>query len=406
VQALDWLRFDTSLASLSPRTVLIATLVLARLNAYGDMLRRRSDLWYVSAALAVWWLLSPLRASHSVVGESPLRGLVTDGAFIAVLLIGATFGSDAVALRSVARGAAAALLFLGLASLLVSVGWLDEPDRSAPGREIFGVQSPFLRNYGLDVPWDAVALLVPLCVPYYLLALLDLRSSTRARYEAGVVLVLLISAFGLFFQARGMVAQVLIAAVLMTILARRRALAVTSVLLAAVGIGLIGRLILDIDEISTNIRVRANGEALSTAFESISHVLVGADEEIVMNAVLSEPELGDATAGLSIAIHNVFLGDLVTGGILSFLALAVVVVYVGVRLILSDLTDPSAKVLLVAFVLVLVEMNIEPLRANVIGSWLILGLALGLEAPRESRASSRPCKPRATRPRGRARLPA
>lgn len=388
VQVLDWIRVQTALASLSPRTVLIGFLALGRVATFVGLLRRRVDLRIASAALAIWWLLSPLRSSHSVYGESPLRGLVTDGSFVAIVMIGATFGNDFSALRNIARGAAAGLLVLGAASVLVSLGWLPEPDRVSPGREIFGVQSPFSHNYGFDVPWDAVALLVPLCAPFYWLAALDPHSSRRTRYEATAALALLSITVLLLFQARAMVAQIAIAAVAMSFLAGRRVLAVVGTALVLFGVAAVGRLVLDVDEISTSIRVETDLEAVSAAFGSIRAALMGVDEQSVVGAVLSEPALGEAAAGFSaVPIHNLFLSNLVTGGLLSVLALASVVVLAGVRLLRSDLSQPAAKVLLVAFALVLLELNLEPVRSNVIGSWLVLGLVLGQEIVRKQSLS-------------------
>lgn len=381
VQAADWIRVQTAAASLSPRTVFIALLALGRLRGYLDLVRERTDLRLVTAALGIWWLLSPLRASHSIFDESPLRGLVTDGSFVAVAIIGMTFGNDASALRNIARGSAAALLALGFASLLVSVGVLAEPSRTSVGRDVFGLQSPFSRNYGFDVPFDAVALLVPLCAPYYLLALLGNDTARRDRREAAAIMASLTVVFIMFFQARGMVAQLVIAAIVMSALAGRRILAVAGAAFLVFVALVAGRAILNADEISTNIRLKSNLEAISTAFQSIGNIAIGTDEGKVMNAVLSQSVLSEATAGYSIAIHNLFLSSLVTGGIVSFLALASVVGYAAVHLLRSDLTLASSKVLIVALALVVIEMNIEPLRANIIGAWLVLGLALGHAPP-------------------------
>jgi hypothetical protein len=407
-QAADWIRVQTALASIAPRTVLIALLALQRSRAFASLLRARVDLRFVTGALGIWWLLAPLRSSHSTFDESPLRGLVTDGSFVAITFIAATFASDTSALRNVARGSASAILVLGLASLLVSVGWLAEPERTSPGREIFGIQSPFSRNYGFDVPWDAVALLVPLCVPYYLFILLDSRTGDRrSRIEAFAALGLLSLVITLLFQSRGMLAQLVIAGVAMSFLAGRHILAFAGTAVLAVGVVAAAHALVDVDAISTNIRLKTDVESIATTFGSVRTALTGVDEERVVGAVLADPALGGATASFSsVPIHNLFLGTLVTGGVVSLLALLSVVGYAGFRLLRSDLTQPSTKILLVAFVLVVVEMNIEPLRANVIGAWLILGLALGLEAPRAREVEHGLPASRTTRWRRRAHSPA
>ena len=342
------------------------------------MLQIRTDLVLVTAALGAWWLLAVVRASNSVFDESASSALVTSGGFVAIVVIGMTFANDFGVLRNIARGAAAALLVIGGASILVSLGWLAEPDRVAPGREIFGLELPFSRNYGFDLPYDAVALLVPLCVPYYLLALLNGGSRRLERREAALTLALLSFVFVALLQARGMVLQVFVAAVAMSFLVGRRTLAIAGLAALVVGVALGSYVVLTGDG-GKSFRIETSLEAIRVTTDSVQATVTGVNEDEVIQNALRDPGLREETRGFDqIPIHNLFLANLVTGGLFSLLALVGVVAYAAVRLLRSDLAEPTSKVLLVAFGLVLIELNIEPIRANVVGAWLILGLALGL----------------------------
>lgn len=404
-QAFDWIRVDGGLASLSPRTVLIALLFASRLRQLAAILRARADLRIVALALGAWLLFAPLRASHDSFGESPMRGFVTEGAFVGTALVAMTYRGSMRALTAVARGAAVSLLVLAAASLLVNIGWLPKPDRFGPDQEIFGIRLPFVRNYGFDVPYDAVALLLPLCIPYYWFAILGSRAGRTARLEGVLVLTSLGPAFAVLFQARAMIMQLLVALCIAVVLAwrprwvRRRVIAVASA--AAVGIVIAVGAMLDLagaDLLSNRVRTEIDAHVMTTAFREPRMLISGIEEARIVDPVLEDPALGNAVESFAtVPIHNFFVADFARGGLVSLALILGVFAYAGVRVVRSGLEEPAARILFASFALVIIEMNLEPVRANVVGAWLVLGLCLGLEGRSASALVGRALAPKARR---------
>jgi hypothetical protein len=280
-------------------------------------------------------------------------------------------------LKAVAIGSAAALVTLGIAGVLASSGVLPIPSRVQADRIILGLQSPFLRNYGLNVPYDAVALLVPLCVPF--LALCVFRGPRRLL--AGMGLGLISFVVLLVFQARGMLLQIAVALVVAAWLVLK---SFRAVLLPLAGFAVLqlGIVLFTSDQLSSGIRVGTDAAAVQQVISAPENLLFGANEDAVFQTGANNAGYGAAVAadqGAN-AIHNLFLQNLVEGGLPSFLLITsayALLLLQALRAYRIERLSSAPMVLLMAAILVILEVNLEPVRANIVGSWLVLGLVLG-----------------------------
>jgi hypothetical protein len=388
-QVLDSLQVQTPVASLSARTVLIVLLVVSQFPAFLERLRARAELRLTFIFLLAWLAIYPLRIVHTS-ADLVMREVVTNASFVAVAAIGAALSESKHVLRTVAAGSALALGVLGTSGVLVSLGYLQAPARVSLSRSFFGITSPFVRNYGLDVPFDAVALLIPLCVPFLALNVLGRKGSLRLRAGSLVVLLGITLAALLVFQARGMVIQIGLALLLSAWLTRNRLWFVIGVGASALLLPSTVNLIFLSDPISSGLRLGTAQAVLEQATNPAS-LLFGSNQDLLF---ATGAENAGFAAAISYAenanvIHNLFLQNLAAGGLFAFLFMSaahVVLVYYAIRLWRVDRAVFESQVLLVAVALVLLELNLEPVRANIVGSWLVMGLCLGRQV-RQTRKS-------------------
>jgi hypothetical protein len=374
-QILEGYEYNSPVGSL---TLGLAALVLLLLMC-GKGLR---EAWLGSSALRVgvglllvWVATFPMRTTYEPLSEA-LRDGLTAASFVAVVLVAAGFAGKR-AIRATALGAAAGLLTLGAIALVASLGALPLPSRNEAARVFFGFQMPFRRNYGLPVGYDSIALLAPLPVAYCAVHL-------RRHWPT---LIALTFVFLTVFQARGMVVQVILALVALPILRRPHRMWLL-VPLFFVALALVpGDANAEID-ISNLGRSVVNAQTVHDASHDPVSFLTGRDQTVYLLTALSrfDPKLVLAYSGLGhVPVHNFFLSNLVAGGWLALLALAgafVVMLFTAYRDWRNAPGDRASQTLILAAVLVTFEALIEPVIANIVGLWLVMGFVLGLRRDR------------------------
>jgi hypothetical protein len=384
-QVLDTFQVQTPIASVSVRTALIALLALSQFPNFLARLKGRAELRVTFVLLLAWLAIYPLRMLHTP-ADVVLRALVTNASFIAIAMIGASLAESKNVLRTVAGGAALALGVLGSTGVLVSLGYLSAPDRVSLSRSLFGVTSPFVRTYGLDVPFDAVALLTPLCVPFLAVTMLGRKERSIARIVSLLLLVGITLASGLVFQARGMLLDIGLVLFLSAWLTGYRSLRIIAASVSLLLIPTVVNLIFS-DEISSGLRIATAQAVIEEVAANPASLLLGSNQDLLY---ARGAEMAGAAAAISYVpganvIHNLFLQNLADGGILAALLIGVahlVLAYYAVRLWRANPAGRDTQVLLIAVAVVLLELNLEPVRANIVGSWLVMGLCLGRQVTR------------------------
>jgi hypothetical protein len=386
-QAFEGVQYNSPVGSVTLGIVMLLLLLSRFGGAFLAKLRSSPQLRLGAGFLLLWIATYGLRITY----EEPAavaREMVTVTSFFAVFAVGAAFADRPDALRSVAYGAAAALALLGFLGALASIGVVPMPARAEGARTFFGISSPFSRNYGIDVPYDAVALLGPLCIPYLLLST---ARAGRTRSSAAILLLAVSFSCVLVFQARGLIFQIILTAVAAPVLMRPgRALLVVPVA-AVLLFGLLGGAA-QTDEVSSRARSATNEQVIVDAASRPGRFVLGQDANAYFQQVLREESLYYALAAAfeadEIPIHNFFFSNLVGGGWLAFLALMgayVTMLVTAYRRWRAKPDDLRSQVLLAAAGLVTFESLVEPVLASIVGVWLVMGLVLG-RAPAESDA--------------------
>jgi hypothetical protein len=390
-QAFEGIQYNSSVGSLTLGIVMLL-LLLSRYGAtFVAKLLSSPRLRLGAAFLLLWIATYALRITYeeaSVVA----REMITVTSFFAVFAVGAAFADRPEALRAVAYGAAAALILLGFLGALASMGVIPLPNRSEAPRTLLGFTSPFRRNYGINVPYDAVAMLGPLCIPYFVMAVVR-----RGRERGTAALVLLAVAFScvLVLQARGLIFQIILAAAASLVLIRPgRAILVVPVT-AAVLVGLLSGAA-QTDEISSRARSATNEQVIADATNDPGQFAMGQDANQYFQTVLREENLFHALANAfeadEIPIHNFFFSNLVGGGWLAFLSLLsayLAMLWTALSRWRARPSDFRSQVLLGAAGLVTFESLVEPVLASIVGVWLVMGLVLGRSAPAEAMQRTR-----------------
>lgn len=376
-QPLEALEVRTPITTVSVGNIVLVVLLVTNAASFRSMLRM-SRLTQVATALLLGWLLMyPLRALHDPLGQV-LRSLVTMTSFVLVAMAGMAIARHPRVLRAIALGAFGALMVLAVAGILVNLGIAPITHRFEPARNLLGFTSPFMRTYGLDVPIDAVSLLVPLCVPFLCVRALDRQSAAVDRWFAILAVCLIGFASLLIFQGRGMLLQIAISIALAGLLAVPNRHRIGVAIAVGAALAVVATRLISADELSSGLRSGIGLYAIQSVLLEPARFLVGIPE----NAFYLEAarSLGLETyAPADGAVHNFFLSTLVGGGLIAF---ALIAVFHGVALLVAFgrwRIDPSpdARATLVAVVVVLVGLSIEPARAGIVGSWLILGVAIG-----------------------------
>lgn len=378
-QVLEAFEYRTPVGTVSFSVIILSLLLLFHWRSAVNALRTERDVVVASVLFGGWVASYALRLRYAP-ASAVAREVVTVVSFGAVVATGLAVARRTHVVRSVGIGATSALLFLGACGVLASLGAIPAPDRitTAP-RALLGFGSPIERNYGLNVAFDSVASLVPLCVPWLLVSFAAERGRRRLGVAATLVSFLLVIVF--VFQAREIVVQ-LVVAMLATacVLRPRMGWIVSAIALPLLITGLVA--MERMDRLSSDTRSAPLRHIVTVSKEDPQRLLLGTDEDRFYRESLSNSvALVQATRNFTdFAIHNFFLSNLVAGGILAFVLtglLFAVVMRRGWRLWRSNQDDNDARVLFVACFVVLVTLLLESERANDIGYWLLAGLLLG-----------------------------
>jgi hypothetical protein len=383
-QAFEGIQYNSPAGSLTLGIVMLLLLLSRYGGTFLAKLMSSPRLRLVAGFLLLWIATYALRITY----EEPAvvaREMITVTSFFAVFAVGAAFADRPEALRAVAYGAASVLVLLGFLGVLASIGVIPLPSRSEAPRTLLGFTSPFRRNYGIDVPYDAVALLGPLCIPYLVMSV---ARPTRARGTAAILLLAVAFSCALVLQARGLIFQIILAALAAPVLMRPgRALLVAPVTVALV-LGLLSGAA-QTDEVSSRARSATNERVIADAINQPGTFALGQDANLYFQTVLREESLYYALANAfeadEIPIHNFFFSNLVGGGWLAFLALVsayIAMLWTAYRRWRARPGDFRSQVLLAAAGLVTFESLVEPVLASIVGVWLVMGLVLG-RAPEE-----------------------
>jgi hypothetical protein len=135
------------------------------------------------------------------------------------------------------------------------------------------------------------------------------------------------------------------------------------------------------DQISSGIRLATDQAVLSEATSNWDSFWFGTNASSLFDQGVAQAGYSLALpAGTGAVVHNAFLQNLATGGIVQlglFLILQLSMVIRALRSWRSDGASIDSQTLLVGSILVLFELNLEPAVASVVGSWLVLGLVAG-----------------------------
>lgn len=376
-QPLEAFEVRTPITTVSVGNFLLAVLLLTNASSFRSMLRTSRVTQVATALLLGWLLMYPLRALHDPLGQV-LRAAVTMASFVLVAVAGMAVARHPGTLRSIAVGAFGALMVLATAGILVNMGLAPMTVRTGAARDLFGITSPFLRTYGLNVPFDAVSFLIPLSAPYFCVRALDRHASRVGRVSSILAICLVGLASLLIFQGRGMLLQIATAIALAGLLAVPRRYRIVVAIAVGAALLVVAVWLITADQLSSGLRSGIGLYAIESILADPARFLMGVPEgEFYLEAARS---LGlQEYAPADSAVHNFFLSTLVGGGLFAFIlivafhALAIWVPFVHWRAAPS----PASRAMLVAVVVVLVGLSIEPARAGIVGSWLVLGVAIG-----------------------------
>jgi hypothetical protein len=395
-QAFEGIQYNSSVGSLTLGIIMLLLLLSRYGGTFLTKLMSSPQLKLGAGLLLVWIATYALRITYAE-PAAVAREMITVTSFFAVFAVGASFADRPEALRAIAYGAAAALILLGFLGVLASMGIIPLPPRSEAPRTLLGFTSPFRRNYGIEVPYDAVAMLGPLCIPYLVMAVVR---PGRERGTAALLLLGVAFTCALVLQARGLIFQVILAALAAPVLMRPgRALLLVPVTVILV-LGLMSGAA-QTDEISSRARSATNDRVIADAINDPGRFALGQDANAYFQAVLREESLYYALANAfdaeEIPIHNFFFSNLVGGGWLAFLALVsayLAMLWTAYRRWRGAPLDFRSQVLLAAAGLVAFESLVEPVLASIVGVWLIMGLVLGrAPAERAPEPAPRPTRP-------------
>jgi hypothetical protein len=332
----------------------------------------------VSTLLCGWLLTYPLRVSYLSIHET-LRTSITAASFVVIFMVARTLPTDWKSLRLYAWSASFALAIFGGTAILAAVGVLPMPhvEGHIGQRDLFGIVSPYPRNYGLNVAIDSIALLAAVATPMLVLCVLATRVGFFERSACLGALVLLGACELYLFQARGMLIQVLLSALLVAMV-RYPILRFPAVAFLILGAVKIAPLISSVDQVSSSLRM-ANYFAVLNGFrENPMSFIFGRSENQMFIVSAQDVGWGEAISGEDNAIHNFFLGNLVGGGVIAFACIAGAYVIVSWKSASEALArrDLGSTYLFVALMICLFELMVEPARAQVVGNWFVLGLAV------------------------------
>jgi len=392
-EVLEAFEYSTAVGTISFGVVLLGLLLLFHWRYVVERIRHDRDLVVAIVLFGGWVVTYAFRLRYEP-ASSTAREVVTVLSFGAYAAAGIAVARFRHAVRNVGIGATAALLILGVCGVLASVGAIPAPHRiGGVARDFLWFSNPIKRNYGLNVTFDSVALLVPLSVSWLLVSFASSRG--RGRIAAAATLTALLFLMLFVFQAREMIVQLMIAVLAAACVVRPKVGWIVAVVaLPVVVFGVIH--LVALDKTSSDVRLVPDRYVFTVLAHDPQRFLLGTNESGFFNeSIRSSPGLVAATQTGDYSVHNFFLSNLVAGGIAAF---TLTVLLFGVilrrawRLWRFAPRDSDGRALLVACVVVLVTLLMETVQQNAAGYWILVGLVLGLPLTRreEVEAVQRP----------------
>lgn len=388
VQPLSAFQFATPIGNPSPSIVLLAFVLAANgpaiRSAYNTRPLFRTTLW----VLVAWVASYALRVQYEDAG-SVGRQMITLSSFVAAFVAAAALADRRHVLAWSGAGAIVALSFLGVLGMLASAGVIPLTSATSAPRELFGFLSPFTRNYGLAIPNDSIDVLFPLALGATLVGLLRPERPWRLRFASALGLIAVSFAALFVFQSRSMIAQfgiALLIAVWVTEIPFRKVIIVPALVLLV----WIAFSILEVDPTGTALHGQSVFGSLVAVLQNPLAYLVGQSENHLF--LQQAAQYGLVNASDDNATHNLFLSNLVGGGYVAFLLICIAYfrpVWILAREVMRGPGRQVLQVLAVAAAAMLLAVSVEPVRATVLGNWLVLGFIVGSDALRP-RPESRP----------------
>jgi hypothetical protein len=388
-QVLEAFEYPTAVGTISFGVILLGLLLLFHWRSVLDAIRRDRDLVVATVLFGGWVATFAFRLRYEP-ASSAAREVVTVLSFGAFAAAGIAVARCRHAVRNVGVGATAALLILGVCGVLASVGAIPAPDRiGGAARDFLWFSNPIRRNYGLNVAFDSVALLVALSVSWLVVSLAAWRGRGRIAAAGALTALLLLMLF--VFQAREMIVQLAVAVLAAACVVRPKVgWIVAAVALPIVAVGVIH--LVALDKTSSDLRLVPDRYVFTVLAHDPQRFLLGTSETGFVNeSIRSSPALVAATQTGDYSVHNFFLANLVAGGIAAFtftVLLFGLVLRRAWRLWRLAPSDSERRVLLVACVVVLVTLLMETVQQNAAGYWILAGLVLGFPLSRRDGAEA------------------
>jgi hypothetical protein len=377
-QVLEAFQYSTAVGTVSFGVILLGLLLLFHWRSVLDAVRRDRNLVVASALFGGWLATYAFRLRYEP-ASTAAREVVTVLGFGAYAAAGIAVARCRHVVRNVGIGATASLLVLGVCGVLASLGAIPAPHRiGGAARDFLWFSNPIRRNYGLNVSFDSVALLVPLSVSWLLVSLAWRRG--RARIAAAGTLTALLILMLFVFQAREMIVQLVLAVLATIIVVRPKVGWIAAIAsLPVVALGVIH--LVNLDKASSDIRLVPDRYVFTVLAHDPQRFLLGMNENAFFNeSIKSSPALVASTQTGSYSVHSFFLSNLVAGGFAAFLFTVVLfgVIFLRAwRLWRSAPSNPDGRVLLIACVGILVTLLMETVESNAAGYWILAGLVLG-----------------------------
>jgi hypothetical protein len=373
-QMLEPFEFDAQILTVSIGTCALLAFLLTGFRGAEVALLRSGALFFLLHIVSCY-VLSHLLQLWYADSASVMRSLITSLSFALFWLAG-VLASSTTGRSGLAMGASGALLILGLLGIMSSLGLIPTPDRISASRDILGLTSPFQRSYGIDIGFVSVAVLTPLAIPYLLWqSFKHPNSGIRALSVLGLVGIFLASL--MVFQARSMLIEQVVALTI-AIMLLMRSLIVTSVLgaiLVVCGLFAVPQL-LNTDRISSELRSESYLVSLNIIENNPRILLTGTSRDRALQVIEEESKWGHLAPRAP--IHNVFLMETLTGGLLASgsLALLFVVPLIGAlkSMMTTNMNEERVFLIILMSAMLLIEVSINPAEANIAGLWLTLGV--------------------------------
>lgn len=389
IEPLEAFSFATPLGDISPGIVMLMLLLIMNAErvrcAYSTRPLFRATFW----VLALWIGSYVFRVNYEDPGLVA-RQMITIASFVAIMVAAAGLAGERRVLGWTTAGAVVALSVLGFLGALAGLGIIPLSGVSQAPRELLGILSPFTRNYGLSLPNDTLDVLFPLAVAGTLVGLFSRDSLWGVRVASAAGLVAVVLAALLVFQSRSMLAQLgvaLVVAAWVTGIPFRKLLAIPLLVSCAIA----AQSIMSIDATATTLHAASIFGSIDAVLNDPLSYVLGRSENALFAQEAAQAGLA-AAIGNDNAVHNLFLSNLIGGGYVAFLLICIAYlrpIGLAIRGAVRRPCSRELQVLAIAAAATLVAVSVEPVRANILGSWLVLGLIVGTAAlqPKSFRSS-------------------